>query len=325
MQLSIVTTLYRSAPHLRAFYERARAAAETSGFSWEIVMVNDGSPDESAAIASSLVEEDPRVVLVDLSRNFGHHKAMMTGLAHARGELVFLIDSDLEEDPAWLERFHQTLLDTQADVVYGVQEAARKGNAFERLSGDAYYAVVNWLSSAPIPRNLVTTRLMTRRYVQALVQHQERELMIAGLWVITGFKQVALPVKKLSLTPTTYTLGRKLTLLVDAVTAFSNKPLIMIFYLGLAITALSLVAAVVLVTRVLFFQALLPGWASLIVSVWLLGGITIFCLGLIGIYLSKIYIETKQRPYTIVRAVHRHHAEPGVPTPGGGTRSRPHE
>lgn len=325
MQLSIVTTLYRSAPHLRAFYERARAAAERSGLSWEIVMVNDGSPDESATIAATLVDEDPRVVLVDLSRNFGHHKAMMTGLAHAKGERVFLIDSDLEEDPDWLEQFQRTLIDEQADVVYGVQEAARKGNVFERLSGDAYYAVFNWLSSAPIPRNLVTTRLMTRRYVQALIQHQERELMIAGLWVITGFKQVALPVKKLSLTPTTYTLSRKLTMVVDAVTAFSNKPLIMVFYLGVMITTVSLLAAAVLIIRVLFFQALLPGWASLIVSVWLLGGITIFCLGLIGIYLSKIYIETKQRPYTIVRAVHRHGADSGLPTPAAGARANPNE
>lgn len=306
MKLSIVTTLYRSAPYIREFHQRAGAAAERLGLDWELVMVNDGSPDDSLAVAAALVEEDPRVVVVDLSRNFGHHKAMMTGLAHATGELVFLIDSDLEEEPEWLERFYEAMRAQQADVVYGVQEAGRKGSIFERLSGPAYYAVYNWLSGAPIPQNLVTTRLMSRRYVKALVSHQERELMIAGLWVITGFKQVALPVKKLSHSPTTYTLGRKLTMLVDAITAFSNKPLIMIFYLGVMITALSLVAAAVLIIRVLFFQALLPGWASLIVSVWLLGGITIFCLGLIGIYLSKIYLETKQRPYTIVRDVLRH-------------------
>jgi putative glycosyltransferase len=305
MLLSVVTTLYRSAPYIREFRDRVAAAAESLGFALEIVMVNDGSPDDSLAIATALVAEDPRVVVIDLSRNFGHHKAMMTGLAHARGELVFLIDSDLEEEPEWLGRFHQALTERQVDVVYGVQETGRKGGLFERLSGRAYYGVYNWLSGTPIPQNLVTTRLMTRRYVEALVQHQERELMIAGLWVITGFAQVPLAVKKLSHSPSTYTLGRKLTMLVDSVTAFSNRPLIMIFYLGGLITALAIGAAIVLITRVLFFQALLPGWASLIVSVWLLGGITIFCLGVIGMYLSKIFIETKQRPYTIIRDIHR--------------------
>lgn len=308
MQLSVVTTLYRSAPYIREFHARVAAVVERLGLaSWELVMVNDGSPDDALAVAAAVAAEDPHVVVVDLSRNFGHHKAMMTGLAHAQGELVFLIDSDLEEEPEWLERFRQELVASRVDVVYGVQEA-RKGGLFERVSGPLYYAVYNWLAGVRIPQNLVTTRLMTRRYVQALVAHQERELMIAGLWMITGFAQLPLVVKKLSLSPTTYTLSRKLTMLVDAVTAFSNKPLIMIFYLGITITAASLIAVAVLVGRVLFFQALLPGWASLIVSVWLLGGITIFCLGVIGIYLSKIFMETKQRPYTIVREVIHHEA-----------------
>jgi putative glycosyltransferase len=308
MLLSVVTTLYRSAPYIREFRDRVAAAAEALGFDLEIVMVNDGSPDDSLAVATALVTEDARVVVVDLSRNFGHHRAMMTGLAHARGELVFLIDSDLEEEPEWLARFYQTLTERQVDVVYGVQESGRKGGPFERLSGRAYYAFYNWLSGTPIPQNLVTTRLMTQRYVQALVQHQERELMIAGLWVITGFAQLPLAVKKGSHSPTTYTLARKLTMLVDAITAFSNRPLILIFYLGCLITALSIGAALIQIVRVLFFQALLPGWASLIVSVWLLGGITIFCLGVIGIYLSKIFIEVKQRPYSIIREVHRREA-----------------
>lgn len=301
--LSIVTTLYQSAPYVREFYARAREAAERLGFDWEIVMVNDGSPDDSLALAAALHAEDPRVVVVDLSRNFGHHKAMMVGLAHARGERVFLIDADLEEDPAWLEQFLATLEERQADVVYGVQEA-RRGGLFERASGHLYYTVFNWLSNHPLPRNVVTTRLMRKRYVDALVRHQEREIMIAGLWVITGFVQVPLMVRKASSSPSTYTLARKLTLLVDAVTNFSSKPLVLIFYLGSLITAIALCAALVLAIQVVFFQALLPGWPSLIISIWLLGGITIFCLGLIGIYLAKVFTETKQRPYAIVRELY---------------------
>jgi putative glycosyltransferase len=227
----------------------------------------------------------------------------MTGLAHARGDLVWLLDSDLEEDPELLQPFHQTLSESQADVVYGVQ-SERKGGAVERLSGAVFFLAFNLLSDQPIPRNVVTARLMTGRYVRSLVAHDERETMIAGLWAATGYKQVALPIRKHSRSPTTYGLRRKLVLLVNSVTSFSDRPLILIFYLGCVIMLLSSVGAAYLVVRRLFFGVLLGGWPSLIVSVWLLGGITVFCLGIVGIYLSKIFMETKRRPYTIVRRIY---------------------
>src|SRR5262249_7421057 len=183
MELSIVTTLYRSAPFLREFHRRACAAAAKITSDFEIVLVNDGSPDDSQAVALSLCRDDPRVKVIELSRNFGHHKAMMTGLAHARGRLVFLIDSDLEEDPELLETFHRELLASGVDVVYGVQRQ-RKGGWYERLSGGLFYRLFNALSSFPIPHNLTTARLMTRPYVRALRRHRDQEMFIAGLWAI---------------------------------------------------------------------------------------------------------------------------------------------
>ena len=312
MTLSIVTTLYCSAPHLEEFYRRASAAAETITTDYEIVFVNDGSPDDSLSIALELFERDPRVRVVDLARNFGHHKAMMTGLRHARGELVFLIDSDLEEDPELLTAFAATLDAAAADVVYGVQ-AERRGEWFERWSGRLFFKLFNLMSDYPIPENLVTVRLMTRRYVSALLSHGEREMVIAGLWVLTGFRQVPLAVTKHSRSKTTYSLRRKIAVLVNSVTSFSSRPLVFIFYLGVAIGALAAAAAAYLVIRRVFFGILLPGWPSLIVSVWLLGGLILACLGIIGIYLSKIFIETKQRPYTIVRSVHERTADPAEP------------
>jgi len=301
--LSIVTTLYRSAPFLDEFCRRVREAAERVSRDYEIVLVNDGSPDESLEIALALHRDDPRVRVVDLSRNFGHHKAMMTGLDHARGELVFLLDCDLEEDPAWLGPFRERLLAERADAVYGVQEH-RKGEWFERLSGSLFFSLFNRLSTHPLPRNLTTARLMTRRYVASLVAHREREMAIGGLWVLTGYRQVAVPVHKRKRPGSSYGFGRKLAMAVDAVTSFSDKPLVLIFVLGCAIVSLSTAAAAYLIVRRLFFGVLLAGWPSLIVSIWLLGGLTLFCLGVIGIYLSKIFIETKQRPYTIVRELY---------------------
>lgn len=300
MMLSIVTTLYNSAPYLEEFHGRVCDVAGRIADDFEIVLVNDGSPDNSLEVALALRRTDARVRIVDLSRNFGHHKAMMTGLFHSRGELVFLLDSDLEEEPELLQKFYEELKRTGADVVFGVQER-RKGKLFERVSGSLYFKVFNLFSTHPIPRNHITARLMTRAYVVALTGHQEREFVMSGLWALTGFRQVSLEVTKHYKGKSAYGFGRKVSHLVNAITSFSNKPLVLIFYLGCLILFISSIAAIDLILRKLLFGTLLEGWASLIVSIWLLGGLTIFCLGVIGIYLSKIFIEVKQRPYTIVK------------------------
>jgi len=303
MRLSIVTTLYRSARHLDEFHARVSASATRLTPDYEIVLVNDGSPDDSLDVALKLLEHDDRIRIIDLARNFGHHKAMMTGLAEARGDLVFLIDSDLEEAPELLIEFSKAMHDGRADVVYGVQDQ-RRGGFVERSSGWLFFRLFNLLSDQPIPDNLVTVRLMTRRYVSALVSHRERKMMIAGLWALTGFNQIARTIAKGAKGHTSYSFRRKLSVLVDSITSFSDRPLVLIFYLGLAIGGTSSLAAVYLVVRRLFFGVALPGWPSLIVSVWMLGGLMLICLGIIGIYLSKVFIETKQRPYTIVRQIY---------------------
>ncbi|NER93863.1 MAG: glycosyltransferase family 2 protein [Symploca sp. SIO1B1] len=305
MNLSVVTTLYYSSPYIIEFYQRISAEAKKIAKDYEIIFVNDGSPDDSLAIAIALYEQDERVKIIDLSRNFGHHKAMMTGLSYARGELIFLIDSDLEEEPEILSLFYEHYKTSNVDVVYGVQKI-RKGNLFERITGALFFKLFNLLSNYPIPTNLITARLMNQRYVDALVSHKEREMNFAGLAAITGFIQIPLVVTKHSKGKSSYNLMRKLAIVVNAITSFSNKPLIFIFYLGTLISSISGVAAIYLIIRRVFLNVLLSGWPSLIVSIWLLGGLTIFCLGLIGIYLAKIFSEIKQRPYTIIRNVYEH-------------------
>lgn len=303
MRLSVVSTLYLSEAHVAEFCRRATKAAEELTDDFEIVLVNDGSPDASLAVARECRERDPRIRIVDLSRNFGHHKALMTGLAYARGELVFLLDSDLEEDPALLASFYETLRRTGADVVFGVQET-RRGGLFERLSGALFFSLFNRLSDVPIPENLTTVRLMTRRYVRSLVAHRERETIIAGLWALTGYEQVPVPIRKGTRPRSTYDLAKKASLLANAVTSFSDRPLVFVFWLGLLISALAGAAAVGFFVRRAFFGPMEAGWPSLFISIWFLGGLTLFSLGLIGIYLSKIFIETKQRPYTVIRALY---------------------
>lgn len=310
MDISIVTTMYRSSRYLPEFYDRVKREAEKITGDYEIIFVNDGSPDDSLLVALSMQKNDPRVCVVDLSRNFGHHKAMMTGLSYARGEKVFLIDCDLEEEPELLGAFYRKFTDTGCDVVYGVQ-ARRKGRFFERFSGDLFYDFFNFIADTDLPRNIVTCRLMSRRYVESLLLHREKEVFLAGLWHITGFEQIPFEMKKHSKGSSSYSLRKKVSIFVNAVTSFSDKPLIYIFYTGALISFLAFCYMVYILARKFLFDIAVGGWPSLIVSIWFLGGLTILFVGVIGIYLSKIFIESKDRPYTIVRAVHRSEKKDG--------------
>lgn len=304
MKLSIVATLYQSALHIKEFYRRCTdVAIKLAVDDYEIILVNDGSPDNSLDLAIALSANDSHVIVVDLSRNFGHHKAMMTGLAHASGEQIFLIDSDLEENPEWLLCFAQRLSEEHCDVVYGVQEQ-RKGGFFERISGLWFYKLFKIITGLALPENVVTARLMTRRYMQALLLHKEREVVISGLWVITGFDQRAQVINKKNSSETTYTLRRRMSVLVNAVTSFSNKPLIAIFYIGISILGVAVLYVAYLFVHWAFFARPLSGWTSVMASIWFLGGLIISMIGVVGIYLSKVFSEAKQRPYTIVRQVY---------------------
>ncbi len=309
MDISIVTTLYNSESCIEEFYTRICKTADTITGNFEILFVNDGSPDRSLEKAIMLFDRDDRVKVIDLSRNFGHHKAIMTGLSHARGDLVFLIDVDLEEEPELLGDFHRELTNSPGtDVVYSVQET-RKGRFFEKISGELFYKIFNFLSDWKVPANASTARIMTQSYVKNLVEHRDREIYIDGLWAITGFSQKPYSIIKHSKDDTSYTFFKKIALTVNAITSFSNKPLVYIFNLGVIILLLSALYIFQILFKKLFLHVSVPGYASLIVSIWFLGGLTIVSLGVVGIYLSKMYMEVKNRPYTVIRSIYEKEKE----------------
>jgi putative glycosyltransferase len=303
--LSVVTMLYRSEPYVHEFYRRMVAAAEPVASSFEIVFVDDGSPDASAAVVREILERDPRVHLVELSRNFGHHQAALAGLHRARGARVFIIDVDLEEQPEWLPEFTAELERTGADVVFG-QSSVRRGKIFDRWAGAAFWALFNRLSDTRVPANPCTVRLMSRRYIEALFTLPDRNLFLAGTYAWTGFRQVARPVeKRVRPTRSSYSLMRRLDLFVEALASFTSYPLKLIFVVGLGIAAGGVVAGFALIgTKILYPETIAMGWPSVMVSIWFLGGLTIAFLGVIGIYLSKVFTEAKGRPLYVVREVH---------------------
>ncbi len=299
--LSIVTTLYRSAPYIKEFHGRISHVAADITSSYEMVFVNDGSPDPSVELAVSLASSDPHVRVVDLSRNFGHHAAIMAGLRHSRGRRVFLIDIDLEEQPEWLGEFWEDMNARPADMVYGVQRA-RHGSSFNRLAGSLFYSLFNLASDIRIPRNVCTVRLMSRRYVDAVCELNEAHIFMAGLFSWAGFVQRPRYVsRRPRKSASNYTLGRSIRLFVNAITSFSSYPLTLVFFAGLSITVLSVLYALwLLISKLVRGEVVLSGFTSVMISLWFLGGAILCALGLIGLYVGRIFTETKSRPQYIV-------------------------
>jgi putative glycosyltransferase len=305
LKLSIVTTLYKSSDYVDEFYTRITIEAKKITSDYEIIFVDDGSPDDSLQKAINLSKIDKRLKVIELSRNFGHHKAIMTGLSYAKGDYVFLIDCDLEEEPEYLGIFWNNLqMSVDLDVIYGVQDN-RKGKFFERWSGKLYYKIFNYMADeGHTAVNFTTVRLMSYNYVQKITLFKEKDFFFAPISELTGFNQKPITVNKLDTGSTTYTIFHKYNMLINSIFTFSIKPLYFIFYFGLLTTLFSFIFVIEIVIRKLVYDLDIEGWTSLVASIWLLGGITISFLGIISIYISKIFTESKNRPFSIIKNIY---------------------
>ena len=305
MRLSIVATLYKSSPFIDEFVARCVAAAEGVTPDFEIILVDDGSPDDSLAKAIVQARKEPRVRVVELSRNFGHHAAMLAGLAQATGDATFLLDSDLEEPPELLPRFLDVLRREDADVAFGFHDRSSE-TLLHRWAGSTFWVVFNMLSGVKEVRNRCNVCLMTRQYVEVLSSLPERSVSLNGLFSWPGFKQVPIRIdRQIKRETSTYTRSKRVSLFAKSIVDFSAKPLVAIFYLGLIIAGFAFAAALYFaILKIMNPDAVLAGFTSIIVSIWLVGGIIIAVLGIVGIYMSQLYVEAKGRPRTIVRRVH---------------------
>lgn len=303
-RVSIVTTLFRSEPYIREFYERGRAALEHVTDDYEFVFVDDGSPDGSAESVLALIADDKNVRLIELSRNFGHHRALMAGLEHTSGDLVFLLDSDLEEEPELLTKFYDVMrANEETDVVFGYMER-RKGDAFERLSGWLFYKIINFMSEIHIPESVLAARLMTRRYVDQLVRYREVNVFFGGVSQLAGFKQIGVPCTKGSKGNSSYTLSMKIAQLLDAILSFTNKPLTYVAGSGLTIAVLSFFAALYLLVAAASTGRAISGWTVVLAAQGIIGGLTIASIGLVGFYVGRIFLQVKDRPTVVIKAIH---------------------
>lgn len=303
-KLSIVTAMYKSSGYVRRFHQAicAEAAALTDDF--EIIFVDDGSPDDSAAVAAELAAADPRVRLVRLSRNFGQSVAMLAGMQAARGDLIYTSDIDLEDPPELLGQFHQLMTERpELHSVYGFM-STRKGTFFERWLGKLFYALLAFLSRETIPAQ-VWSRLMTRQYLDAVLAYSEVHLFWSGIFQVVGFRQLAVPVERQKTGKTSYNYLKKIELALAAITSFSSGPLFIVFLIGLVVSGMSVVGGFLLLWQRLNGE-LVPGWASIVVTILFTGGVTNLSIGVIGLYVGRIFVQAKNRPrYFVERELGR--------------------
>lgn len=306
MRLSIVSTLFKSEKYISEFVNRISLVANNITNDYEIIFVNDGSPDNSLIVALNEQKKNSKIKIIELSRNFGHHYAIMAGLNETQGEYVFLIDCDLEEDPELLIQFWKRMQDDkEIDVLYGVQ-AKRKGGLFEKISGAIFWKLFDFLTGVNLEKNPLTVRLMVKNYVNKLAEIEEKNLFLAGVFDSVGFNQESIEVCKKHKDNSTYSLSNKVKLLSNAITSFSSFPLKLSFVAGSMVSLISFCFSLYLfVKKLLHPELLISGWSSMMVSIWFLSGCILMSIGVIGIYLSKIYVEVKGRPLTIVKKVYK--------------------
>ena len=309
MKLSIVTTLYQSENYIKEFYERSCSSAEKIfSDNYEIIFVNDGSTDNSLKIAIDISKNDEKVLVIDLSRNFGHHQAIIAGISKAKGDLIFVIDGDLEEEPEWVIKFHDIMKKKECDVVFGVQNE-RKGSIIEKLSGSFFYKTISYFSNIKIPSNQTVARLMTRTYCNNLLRLKESTIFFSGITQYIGFDQIAEKVTKKSTSPSTYTFRKKMKQTLDAISSFSSGPLYLICLIGIILSIISFTFIAFVFFNSIFSSNYSPGWPSIIGAIFLIGGITITIMVVIGIYIANIFQETKRRPLYIIKKEFRKNVE----------------
>jgi putative glycosyltransferase len=300
MSISLVSTLYRSAPFVDEFVTRCLALMGTND---ELILVDDGSPDNSLALARACAAVDPRITVVELARNFGHHIAILAGLSHAQGERVFFVDSDLEEAPELLMEFATVMDASGADVVFGIHDHS-EGSFLRKASSRAFWRVFNWASDSATPLDICNVRLMNRNYVDALVSLPESNVFLGGMFHWVGFKQIAIPIERnLRRARSTYSITARVALAVRSVISFSTAPLKAMFLLGMVISTFSVLLATYYFVLKVIDPTIQLGFTTLIISIWFLSGVIIACLGVIGIYLAYMYTETKRRPRVVIREI----------------------
>ncbi|CAN5467758.1 glycosyltransferase family 2 protein [soil metagenome] len=299
--LSLVLPIYNEEEVIPELHTRLQEFLKELALDAEVLFVNDGSHDESMAMLREIAKDEPRYRVLSLARNFGHQTAITAGVDYARGKAVVVMDADLQDPPSvvalmvakWNEGF---------DVVYGKRRKREGETAFKLLTAKIFYRVFAAMIPIEVPLDTGDFRLMSRRVVIALRELRETHRFVRGMVSWVGFRQTAVVYDRPGrfAGETKYPLRKMLRFAADGITSFSVLPLRFATYLGMLISALSVLYAIWAVVAHFVFDATLPGWTATVVLISLLSAVQLLMIGILGEYVGRIYEEVKRRPLYLV-------------------------
>lgn len=304
-RLSILVPMYNEAEVIPVFFETIDKVLAATGMDYEIICVNDGSRDNTLELLTARAARDPRIKVVSFSRNFGKEAAMTAALDYASGDAVIPIDADLQDPP---ELIHDMLRKWQEgfDVVYAKRSSRASDSLIKRQTAHWFYNLFNKLSEVDIPENVGDYRLMSRRVIDVIKKLPEKERFMKGLFCWPGFKSTTLEFERQLRAggSTKFNYWKLWNFALSGITSFSSIPIRIGIYLGLFISLCAFVYGCFIIGWTLFYGIEEPGYPSLMVVVLFLGGVQLFCFGLMGEYIGRIYKEVKNRPlYVVERAI----------------------
>lgn len=302
--LSVVIALHNEEQAIAALFSELAQIEAQLDCRVEYICVNDGSTDATLALLRERLAEMPNLYIIDLARNFGKEAAMTAGLANAHGDAILVIDADLQDPPSLILEFMDKWREG-FDVVYGVRASRASDTLLKRSTAAMFYNVFNRVANTKIPHGAGDFRLMDRRVVQALLSMPERNRFMKGLFSWVGFRQTGVEYVRNSRVAgrSSFNYPRLLNFAIDGLTSFSILPLRLASLAGMAISIVGFAYAAYLVVRTILQGVDVPGYASIMVVVMFLGGVQLICLGFIGEYLGRLYVEAKGRPLYIIAGI----------------------
>ena len=299
-KISVVSPVYGCGDSLEVLYERLTKTLSEISEDFEIIFVNDASPDNAWETIRELALKDDRVKGINLSRNFGQHKAIAAGLDHSQGDWVVVMDCDLQDKPEEIIKLYNKAQEGY-DAVFG-QRIGRQDSRRKRWASRLFIAVYDYLSDSKTDPTIGNFSIISRKVVEGLKQMKEQHHAYTFFVIWLGFKRTYVEVEhaKREIGKSSYNFRRLITLAMDNIASQSNKLLNMSIKFGFGLSFLSALYAIYLVIKYFLTDEIVPGWTSVMVSIYFIGGLIFANLGLIGFYLGKIFDETKQRPLYVV-------------------------
>ncbi len=301
--MSIIIPAYNEAESLTELYRELSSVLASIPYKAEMIFVDDGSTDGTLEIITHLASKDKRIKALSFSRNFGHQAALIAGIEAAQGAAVITMDADLQHPPRLIPDMIKHWNEGH-DVVYTIRRDTPDVSSFKLAAAKLFYRLMSRIANVDLPSNTADFRLISRPVVDKLMMMEERSLFLRGLIHWVGFKRtsIAYDASSRHAGKTKYSLRKMLQLAVNGITSFSDTPLLIALYFGFIVSALSFLYAFYVLYMRLFTTESLPGWASILVAVLFLGGVQLITLGIVGLYLGKLYEEVKHRPRYIVQS-----------------------